>query len=174
LNISRETDCDSTRASAPQLQGIEISLSRHVTRSIPSQSPAQITARKAQPIVICNKDDEGVSKDAKTIRVPPTVDCLQGLLNIIPLQLLSYHLAIHKGFDVDFPWNLCAFSVPYFLSEALTSLASIFRVVGPSQSQWSKHTKINWVLSSKTDWTVMIPIPFLHHNLSCRSFGLSF
>jgi len=67
---------------------------------------SQITARKAQPIVICNDDDEGVSKDVKTIRVPQTVDCLQGLLNIIPLQLLSYHLAVNKGFDVDFPRNL--------------------------------------------------------------------
>jgi glucosamine--fructose-6-phosphate aminotransferase (isomerizing) len=67
---------------------------------------AQITARKAQPIVICNEDDEGISKDVKTIRVPQTVDCLQGLLNIIPLQLLSYYLAVNKGFDVDFPRNL--------------------------------------------------------------------
>ena len=38
--------------------------------------------------------------------VPETVDALQGLLNIIPLQLLSYHLAIKNGFDVDFPRNL--------------------------------------------------------------------
>ncbi|KAI0289383.1 hypothetical protein BC826DRAFT_614469 [Russula brevipes] len=69
---------------------------------------SQITARKAQPIVICNEGDDAVSKDVKTIRVPQTVDCLQGLVNIIPLQLLSYHLAINKGFDVDFPRNLYA------------------------------------------------------------------
>jgi glucosamine--fructose-6-phosphate aminotransferase (isomerizing) len=67
---------------------------------------AQITARKAQPIVICNEGDEGIPKGAKTIRVPKTVDCLQGLLNIIPLQLLSYHLAVSNGCDVDFPRNL--------------------------------------------------------------------
>ncbi|KAI0066803.1 L-glutamine D-fructose 6-phosphate amidotransferase [Artomyces pyxidatus] len=67
---------------------------------------AQITARKAQPIVICNEGDDGIPKGVKTIRVPQTVDCLQGLLNIIPLQLLSYHLAVNKGFDVDFPRNL--------------------------------------------------------------------
>jgi len=66
---------------------------------------AQITARKAQPIVICNEGDEGIPS-AKTIRVPKTVDCLQGLLNIIPLQLLSYHLAVINGCDVDFPRNL--------------------------------------------------------------------
>nr|ABL89163.1 L-glutamine D-fructose 6-phosphate amidotansferase [Volvariella volvacea] len=67
---------------------------------------AQNTARKAQPIVLCNEGDEAISKDAKTIRVPRTVDCLQGLLNIIPLQLLSYHLAVNNGCDVDFPRNL--------------------------------------------------------------------
>jgi glucosamine--fructose-6-phosphate aminotransferase (isomerizing) len=67
---------------------------------------SQITARKAQPIVLCNENDEGISANAKTIRVPKTVDCLQGLLNIIPLQLLSYHLAVKNGCDVDFPRNL--------------------------------------------------------------------
>jgi glutamine---fructose-6-phosphate transaminase (isomerizing) len=68
---------------------------------------AQITARKAAPVVICNDDDDSeLLKHVKTIRVPKTIDCLQGLLNIIPLQLLSYHLAIRNGFDVDFPRNL--------------------------------------------------------------------
>lgn len=67
---------------------------------------AQITARKARPIVLCNEGDAGIPQGVQTIRVPQTVDCLQGLLNIIPMQLLSYHLAIKKGFDVDFPRNL--------------------------------------------------------------------
>ncbi|KAJ8455087.1 hypothetical protein ONZ45_g19057 [Pleurotus djamor] len=67
---------------------------------------AQITARKAQPIVMCCEGDEGIPNGAKTIRVPKTVDALQGLLNVIPLQLLSYHLAVQKGYDVDFPRNL--------------------------------------------------------------------
>lgn len=39
----------------------------------------QVTARKGQPIVICNDDDQDISTTAKTIRVPRTVDCLQGL-----------------------------------------------------------------------------------------------
>ena len=55
--------------------------------------------------VMC-EDDEGIPKNVKTIRVPKTVDCLQGLLNVVPLQLLSYHLAVKNGFDVDFPRNL--------------------------------------------------------------------
>jgi glucosamine--fructose-6-phosphate aminotransferase (isomerizing) len=67
---------------------------------------AQITARKAAPIIICDEDDSSFAPGAKTIRVPRTVDCLQGLVNIVPLQLLSYHLAVKNGFDVDFPRNL--------------------------------------------------------------------
>nr|KAJ3420639.1 glutamine--fructose-6-phosphate transaminase (isomerizing) [Polyrhizophydium stewartii] len=66
----------------------------------------QVTARKGQPIIICNKDDAGISEKFRTIRVPQIVDCLQGIINIIPLQLLSYHLAVMNGVDVDFPRNL--------------------------------------------------------------------
>ncbi|TIC71057.1 isomerising glucosamine-fructose-6-phosphate aminotransferase [Wallemia mellicola] len=66
----------------------------------------QITARKGVPIIICNEGDEGLVNNYKTIEVPKTVDALQGLLNVIPLQLLSYHLAIGRGYDVDFPRNL--------------------------------------------------------------------
>ncbi|KAH8088086.1 putative glutamine-fructose-6-phosphate transaminase [Filobasidium floriforme] len=67
---------------------------------------AQVTARKGQPIIICNDDDTTISEQYRTIRVPLTVDCLQGLINVLPLQLLSYHLAIMNGVDVDFPRNL--------------------------------------------------------------------
>jgi len=72
----------------------------------------QVIARKGKPIVICNKNDEyWLSKKAdnpsiELIEVPGTSDCLQGLLNIIPLQLMSYWLAVNQGFDVDFPRNL--------------------------------------------------------------------
>jgi glucosamine 6-phosphate synthetase-like amidotransferase/phosphosugar isomerase protein len=41
-------------------------------------------------VIICNEDDDSVPESAKVIRVPRTVDCLQGLINVIPLQLLSY------------------------------------------------------------------------------------
>ncbi|XJO73997.1 hypothetical protein BDV3_004884 [Batrachochytrium dendrobatidis] len=66
----------------------------------------QVTARKGQPIIICNKNDANISEQFQTIRVPQLVDCLQGIINIIPLQLLSYHLAVMNGVDVDFPRNL--------------------------------------------------------------------
>lgn len=66
----------------------------------------QVAARKGRPIVICNKDDSNITDIFKTIRVPQTADCLQGLITVIPLQLLSYHLAVMNGVDVDFPRNL--------------------------------------------------------------------
>ncbi|KAI9319665.1 L-glutamine D-fructose 6-phosphate amidotransferase [Dichotomocladium elegans] len=66
----------------------------------------QVTARKGQPIIICNEGDVDIQNNYKTIAVPQNVDCLQGLINIIPLQLLSYHLAVIQGVDVDFPRNL--------------------------------------------------------------------
>ncbi|PVV01339.1 hypothetical protein BB560_004244 [Smittium megazygosporum] len=66
----------------------------------------QVLARKGQPIILCNTDDKEIPQGYTTIRIPSTVDCLNGILAIIPLQLLSYHLAVSNGVDVDFPRNL--------------------------------------------------------------------
>lgn len=66
----------------------------------------QVAARKGQPIIICNQDDNSIPANYNLIRVPQTVDCLQGILNVIPLQLLAYHLAVLNGVDVDCPRNL--------------------------------------------------------------------
>ncbi|XP_054245064.1 glutamine--fructose-6-phosphate aminotransferase [isomerizing] 2 isoform X2 [Indicator indicator] len=67
----------------------------------------QVTARQGRPIILCSKEDTESSKFAyKTIELPHTVDCLQGVLSVIPLQLLSFHLAVLRGYDVDFPRNL--------------------------------------------------------------------
>ncbi|CAG9466000.1 unnamed protein product [Pedinophyceae sp. YPF-701] len=70
----------------------------------------QLKARGGRLIVICNEGDDEVATyagdKARYIRVPQTVDCLQGVINVIPLQLLSYHLAVKRGFNVDQPRNL--------------------------------------------------------------------
>uniref|UniRef100_A0A8B9HST6 glutamine--fructose-6-phosphate transaminase (isomerizing) n=1 Tax=Astyanax mexicanus TaxID=7994 RepID=A0A8B9HST6_ASTMX len=67
----------------------------------------QVTARQGRPIILCCQDDPDISKMAyKTIELPHTVDCLQGILCVIPMQLMSFHLAVLRGYDVDFPRNL--------------------------------------------------------------------
>jgi len=67
----------------------------------------QVTARRGRPIIICNKGDKETMKFASNnLEIPKTVDCLQGLLTVIPLQMLSYHVAVLKGCNVDCPRNL--------------------------------------------------------------------
>ncbi|XP_049814504.1 glutamine--fructose-6-phosphate aminotransferase [isomerizing] 2-like isoform X3 [Schistocerca nitens] len=67
----------------------------------------QVTAREGRPIVICEKGDkETQSFASRAIEVPRTVDCLQGILTVIPMQLLSYHIAVLRGCNVDCPRNL--------------------------------------------------------------------
>ncbi|XP_014285481.1 glutamine--fructose-6-phosphate aminotransferase [isomerizing] 2 isoform X2 [Halyomorpha halys] len=67
----------------------------------------QVTARECRPIVICEKGDlETQSFASKFLEVPHTVDCLQGILTVIPMQLLSYHIAVLRGCNVDCPRNL--------------------------------------------------------------------
>lgn len=67
----------------------------------------QVTARKGKPVIMCSKGDSTFDDRGFTlIRVPETVDCLQGIVNIVPLQLLSYHIALMRGFNVDQPRNL--------------------------------------------------------------------
>lgn len=68
---------------------------------------AQVTARKGQPILICSQNDPDLlTLPFKKIQVPDIADCLQGILNIVPLQLLAYHIAILRGHNVDQPRNL--------------------------------------------------------------------
>lgn len=67
----------------------------------------QVNARGGNPIIICNEgDNETNDLSKRLIRIPRTVDALQGILSIIPLQLLSYHVAVLRGYDVDCPRNL--------------------------------------------------------------------
>ena len=68
----------------------------------------QLRARKAQLIIICHEDDEEIllDRECKYIRVPRVADCLQTVVNIVPLQLLAYHLTLVRGFNVDQPRNL--------------------------------------------------------------------
>ncbi|XP_048758308.2 glutamine--fructose-6-phosphate aminotransferase [isomerizing] 1-like isoform X4 [Ostrea edulis] len=67
----------------------------------------QVKARHGNPIVLGITDDNETRQQAnKFIGVPSTIDCLQGILTIIPMQLISMHIAQLRGCDVDCPRNL--------------------------------------------------------------------
>lgn len=67
----------------------------------------QVTAREGRPILICEEgDEETMTFGYKCLQVPKTVDCLQGILTVIPMQLLSFHTAVLRGCNVDCPRNL--------------------------------------------------------------------
>jgi glucosamine--fructose-6-phosphate aminotransferase (isomerizing) len=67
----------------------------------------EIKARKGRILAIVNQSDSKVKQMADYIlEIPATEECLDPLLSIIPLQLLSYHIAVKKGRDVDMPRNL--------------------------------------------------------------------
>ncbi|XP_030370184.1 glutamine--fructose-6-phosphate aminotransferase [isomerizing] 2-like isoform X1 [Scaptodrosophila lebanonensis] len=67
----------------------------------------QVTSRKGCPIIICEEGDEETKAfSSRHLEIPRTVDCLQGILTVIPMQLLSYHIAVLRGCDVDCPRNL--------------------------------------------------------------------
>ena len=67
----------------------------------------EIKARSGRILAIVNKSDHKVKDLADYfIEIPETKECLGPILSIIPLQLLSYHIAVKKGRDVDMPRNL--------------------------------------------------------------------
>ncbi|WP_297707748.1 glutamine--fructose-6-phosphate transaminase (isomerizing) [uncultured Eudoraea sp.] len=67
----------------------------------------EIKSRKGKIIAIVTEGDEQVKELADhVIEVPETIECLTPLLTTIPLQLLSYHIAIMRGCNVDQPRNL--------------------------------------------------------------------
>ncbi len=67
----------------------------------------EVKARKGVVIAVVTEGDEVISKIADyTIEIPDTEEPLTPLLSVIPLQLLSYHIAVMRGCNVDQPRNL--------------------------------------------------------------------
>ena len=56
--------------------------------------------------VVTNGDKLAKEASDHIIELPPAPDLLSPLLEIIPLQLLAYHIAVRRGCDVDQPRNL--------------------------------------------------------------------
>ena len=67
----------------------------------------QAKARGGTVIALATEGDEAIRREADyVIYVPPPPPLLAPVVNVIPLQLLSYHIAVRRGCDVDQPRNL--------------------------------------------------------------------
>ncbi len=67
----------------------------------------EVKARKGKVIAVVTEGDIQVKALADyVIEIPPTNEAFTPLLSVIPLQLLSYHIAVMRGCNVDQPRNL--------------------------------------------------------------------
>ncbi|MAE87723.1 MAG: glutamine--fructose-6-phosphate transaminase (isomerizing) [Flammeovirgaceae bacterium] len=67
----------------------------------------EVKSRKGKVIAVVTEGDVLIPKMADfTIEVPSTHEALMPLVSVIPLQLLSYHIAVMRGANVDQPRNL--------------------------------------------------------------------
>ncbi len=67
----------------------------------------EVKARSGVVIAIATEGDEEIKESADhVLYVPPAPEELSPILEIVPMQLLAYHIAVRRGCDVDQPRNL--------------------------------------------------------------------
>jgi glucosamine--fructose-6-phosphate aminotransferase (isomerizing) len=67
----------------------------------------EVKAREGKVIAVaCEGDGEVVKTADHVIPIPTTHELLLPILEVVPLQLLAYHIAVRRGCDVDQPRNL--------------------------------------------------------------------
>jgi len=67
----------------------------------------QVKARGGVVIALATEGDQAVAEKADhVIYAPPTPPLLSPVVNVVPLQLLAYFIAVRRGADVDTPRNL--------------------------------------------------------------------
>ncbi len=67
----------------------------------------EVKAREGIVVAVVTEGDHEARKTADhVIEIPPASDLLLPILEIVPLQLLAYHIAVRRGCDVDQPRNL--------------------------------------------------------------------
>lgn len=85
---------------------VAIAVRDHVYDKMVSQVE-QVKARGGIVIALATEGDEEITAKADyVLRVPAAPPLLSPVVNVIPLQLLAYHLAVRRGCDVDQPRNL--------------------------------------------------------------------
>jgi glucosamine--fructose-6-phosphate aminotransferase (isomerizing) len=64
-------------------------------------------ARGGRIIALTTRGERALAGKAEfTLELPPTLEAVSPIVNIVPLQLLAYHIADLRGCDVDQPRNL--------------------------------------------------------------------
>ena len=67
----------------------------------------EVTARSGRVIAIAIEGDHDIAQLVEhVIYIPPSHELLLPILEVVPLQLLAYHIAVRRGCDVDQPRNL--------------------------------------------------------------------
>jgi glucosamine--fructose-6-phosphate aminotransferase (isomerizing) len=67
----------------------------------------EVTARSGRVIAVATEGDRTIDSLVEhVIHIPPTIEVLSPLIEIVPLQLLAYYIAVRRGCDVDQPRNL--------------------------------------------------------------------
>ena len=85
---------------------VAIAVRDHVYDKMISQIE-QVKARGGIVIALATEGDEDIAAKADhVLYVPPTPPLLSPMVNVVPMQLLAYHLAVRRGCDVDQPRNL--------------------------------------------------------------------
>jgi glucosamine--fructose-6-phosphate aminotransferase (isomerizing) len=67
----------------------------------------EVRARNGRIIAVAAPGDRRVAALADAVlEVPRVIDELSPIVNVVPLQLLAYHVALIRGCDIDQPRNL--------------------------------------------------------------------
>ena len=67
----------------------------------------EVKARSGQVIAVATEGDEEIREAADHVLfVPAAPELVAPILEVVPLQLLAYHIAVRRGCDVDQPRNL--------------------------------------------------------------------
>ncbi len=67
----------------------------------------EVTARSGRVIAVATEGDTNIGDLVEhVIHIPHTIEPLAPLIEIVPLQLLAYYIAVRRGCDVDQPRNL--------------------------------------------------------------------
>jgi glucosamine--fructose-6-phosphate aminotransferase (isomerizing) len=67
----------------------------------------EVKSRKGRLVAVATEGDKEAARVADHVfYIPPAPELLLPILEVIPLQLFAYHVAVNKGYDVDHPRNL--------------------------------------------------------------------